>query len=133
VLRQFFDDTELAALSEGMNPDRPSGLDYYPLPRAGERFPRYDPELAPRVGPAPHDRQRFLQGLLEGIARIEAEGYALLIQLGAPRPTRVLTTGGGSVNKVWEAIRRRALGLPILAAPYQEAAHGAALLALGRV
>lgn len=133
VLRQFFDDAELAALSAGIDPDRPSGLDYYPLPRTGERFPWNDPGLAPRIWPIPQNRQRFLHGLLEGMARIEAGGYALLTRLGAPRPTRVLTTGGGSVNKTWEAIRRRALGLPVLSAPRQEAAHGAALLALGKV
>jgi hypothetical protein len=132
VLRRFFDDAELAALSQTIDPDRPSGLDYYPLPRAGERFPRHDPGLEPRIWPVPPDRQRFLQGLLEGMARIEAEGYALLTRLGAPCPTRVLTTGGGSGNQAWEAIRRRALGLPVIAAAHQEAAQGAALLALGR-
>lgn len=39
VLRQFFADDELAALSAGIDPARPSPLDYYPLPRPGERFP----------------------------------------------------------------------------------------------
>jgi sugar (pentulose or hexulose) kinase len=78
----------------------------------------------------PEDRVRFLQGLLEGMARIEAEGYALLSKLGAPAPTRVVTTGGGSVNSTWEAIRHRALGVPVRAATHQEAAYGSALLAL---
>ncbi len=73
---------------------------------------------------------RLLHGLLEGMARIEAEGYALLARLGAPRPTRVLTTGGGAVNPTWESIRRRALGVPVRAATHQEAAYGSALLAL---
>lgn len=133
VLRQFFDDEELAELSRTIDPDRPSGLDYYPLPRPGERFPRDDPGLAPRISPAPADRRQFLHGLLEGMARIEAEGYALLSDLGAPRPTRVLTTGGGALNKTWESIRRHTLGLPVLAAEHQEAALGTALLALGKL
>jgi D-ribulokinase len=131
VLRQFFSDGELAELSARIDPERPSGLDYYPLPRRGERFPRADPHLAPRIAPVPEDRVRLLHGLLEGMARIEAEGYALLAGLGAPPPTRVLSTGGGSVNRTWEAIRRRILGVPVLAAVHQEAAYGAALLALG--
>ena len=130
VLRQFFSDAELKDLSARIDPERPSGLDYYPLPRPGERFPRADPGLPPRISPIPEDRVRLLQGLLEGMARIEAEGYDLLAELGAPRPTRVMTTGGGSVNRTWEAIRRRALGIPVIAAAHQEAAYGAALLAL---
>lgn len=131
VLRRFFRDDELVELSVRIDPGRPSGLDYYPLPSPGERFPRADPGLAPRISPIPRERVHLLQGLLEGMARIEAEGYALLAALGAPRPTRVLTTGGGSVNRAWEAIRRRTLGVPVLAAAHQEAAYGAALLGLG--
>jgi sugar (pentulose or hexulose) kinase len=64
------------------------------------------------------------------MARIEAEGYALLSGLGAPRPTSVLTTGGGSANPAWAAIRRRILGVPVLTATHQDAAYGAAMLAL---
>jgi sugar (pentulose or hexulose) kinase len=130
VLRQHFSDEELKALSALIDPERPTGLDYYPLPRPGERFPRADPRLAARITPVPEDRVRFLHGLLEGMARIEAEGYALLCRLGAPAPTHVLTTGGGSVNAVWEAIRHRALGVPVRAAVHQEAAYGSAMLAL---
>jgi sugar (pentulose or hexulose) kinase len=130
VLRQFFSDAELKDLSARIDPERPSGLDYYPLPRPGERFPRADPGLPPRISPSPEDRVRQLQGLLEGMAHIEAVGYALLAELGAPRPTRVMTTGGGSVNRTWELIRRRALGVPVIAAAHQEAAYGVARLAL---
>lgn len=129
VLRQFFRDAELQDLSGRIDPARPSGLDYYPLPRPGERFPRANPRLAPRIDPIPRDPVRLLQGLFEGMARIEAEGYALLARLGAPRPTRVLTTGGGALNTTWEAIRRRALSVPVMAAAHQEAAYGTALLA----
>lgn len=130
VLRRYFGDGELAELSARIDPERPSGLDYYPLPGPGERFPRADPSLAPCILPIPKDRVRLLQGLLEGMARIEAEGYRLLASLGAPRPVHVLTTGGGSVNVTWAAIRRRVLGVPVRAAAHQEAAYGAALLGL---
>jgi len=130
VLRRFFDDGQLCRLSEGMDPDRPSGLDYYPLPAPGERFPVNDPCLAPRLSPRPADDRAFLQGLFEGIARIEALGYGLLCELGAPPLRRVLTVGGGAANPVWTRIRQRLLGVPVAAAAHQEAAYGAAQLAL---
>jgi sugar (pentulose or hexulose) kinase len=133
VLRQFFGDAELAALSASIDPSAASGLDYYPLPRPGERFPVADPGLVPRLEPVPADRVEFLHGLLEGIARIEALGYRRLEELGAPFPTRVLTTGGGAVNATWTAIRARQLGVPVAAAEHRDAAYGAALIARERV
>jgi sugar (pentulose or hexulose) kinase len=129
VLRQHFSDGQLAALSTRIDPTRPSSLDYYPLPRPGERFPLNDAVLAPRLAPRPDDPVELLHGLLEGMAAIEALGYRRLAELGAPYPTRVLTTGGGAVNAAWTAIRARRLGIPVRAADQAEAARGAALLA----
>ena len=130
VLRQFFSDARLAKLSERINPEQPSGLDYYPLPRTGERFPTNDPHLAPRLTPRPADDALFLQGLFEGMAHIEARGYALLTKLGAPPIKRVLSAGGGAKNTVWRAIRQDRLGVPVSLAAHAEAAFGAARLAL---
>lgn len=129
VLRRFFTDQEISALSALIDPEQPSGLDYYPLPAPGERFPRPDPKLAPRLEPRPPDQVQFLQGLLEGIARIEAEGYARLNELGAPSPKRVLTAGGGAANPTWMRIRARLLGVAVARAERTEAAFGAARLA----
>lgn len=42
-----------------------------------------DPNLQPRMQPRPADDALFLQGLLEGIATIEARMYALLADMGA--------------------------------------------------
>jgi sugar (pentulose or hexulose) kinase len=78
--------------------DRSSGLDYYPLPRPGERFPVNDPALPPRLEPRPADRAEFLHGLLEGLARIEALGYRRLAELGATPLRRVAGCGGGAGN-----------------------------------
>ena len=133
VLRRFFDDRALAELSARIDPARDSGLDYYPLPAPGERFPVNDPSLAPRLEPRPDDPARFLHGLLEGMARIEQAGYARLARLGAPRPRRVLSTGGGAVNPQWRALRARILGVPVEKAAHGEAALGAALIAAGRM
>lgn len=130
VLRAHFDDAALARLSARIDPSRDSGLDYYPLPGLGERFPVQDPHMAPRLTPRPDDDARFLHGLLEGIARIERDGYRLLARLGAPAPRRVLSIGGGAANPVWTAMRRRLLGIEVVAAAEQEAAAGVAQLAL---
>ena len=129
VLRRFFDERELAALSERIDPATSSPLDYLPLPRPGERFPVNDPALAPRLDPRPSDDAAFLHGLLESLARVEARGYGLLQQLGAPAVKQIATAGGGANNPAWTAIRQRLLGVPVARAAQTEAAYGAALLA----
>jgi len=129
ALRQFFDDAALATLSQQIDPTQDSGLDYYPLPSRGERFPINNPQLVPRTTPQPDSDVAFLHGLLEGIARIEARGYALLAELGAAPVTQVLTAGGGAKNTAWTSIRQRLLGVPVQAAEHDAAAYGAAMLA----
>ena len=129
ALAAFFTPDQIGTLSRRIDPARESGLDYYPLPARGERFPVADPAMAARTSPRPADDAAFLHGLLEGIARIEAAGYARLAELGGPALSRVLTVGGGAANPVWTAIRQRILGVPVLPAPETEAAYGAAVLA----
>ena len=130
ALRQHFTDAEVAELSTRLDPEVDTGLDYYPLPGPGERFPVSDPLKEPRLAPVPEDRARFLQGFLEGIARVEAEGYRKLEALGATGLTHVVTAGGGSVNEAWGRIRARYLGVPVTASRQKEAAYGTALLGL---
>lgn len=129
VLAQVFDPAQLTDLSEQIDPATPSGLDYYPLSRPGERFPVSDPDLAPRLTPRPDDNALFLRGLLEGIARIEAQGYAAIAALGGPSPSRLFTTGGGAANPTWTAIRARMLQITPSAAASVDAATGSARLA----
>ncbi|VXD16846.1 conserved hypothetical protein [Planktothrix serta PCC 8927] len=130
VLRQFFSDRELENFSRQINPNFNSNLDYYPLIKKGDRFPINDPELLPRLQPRPNNPVEFLQGLLEGIAKIEAQGYQLLQQLGAPPITQVYTAGGGAKNQTWTAIRQRYLNVNMVQSIHTEAAYGSALLAL---
>ncbi|MFN4278688.1 FGGY-family carbohydrate kinase [Thermosynechococcus sp.] len=131
ILRHFFSEAELVALSAQIDPQQPTGLDYYPLLEPGERFPIADPHLQPRLEPRPQDPRRFLQGLLESLSRIEQQGYRRLQELGASPLKRVWTAGGGAHNPAWLAIRRQQLGVPVDTAPQTEAAYGAARLAQG--
>lgn len=130
VLRQFFTDDELTTLSDRLDWQQPSPLVYYPLLSPGERFPTNDPSLVPCLDPRPEDAGEFLYGLLESMARIEAQGYALLRDLGATPLRRLYTAGGGAKNEVWMRIRSRRLGLGVERSPQVEAAYGSAKLAL---
>jgi len=131
VLRKYFSDPEMAKRMLQLRPDTPTGLNYYPLPGPGERFPVNDPDLKPRIEPVPQDRTIFFQGLLEGIAQIEQRGYRLLEELGASPLKQVLTAGGGCQNEAWSEIRQGLLGVPVNPARDSEAAFGSALLAAG--
>jgi len=129
VLQHYFTDTEMAQLEARLQPATPTGLNYYPLLAAGERFPINDPDLLPRLSPRPQADWQFFQGLLEGIAAIELHGYQRLTECGAPWPSSIRTTGGGSRNSAWTQIRARLLNVPLLAADHREAAFGSARLA----
>ena len=129
VLKHFFTDAELKHLSEQIQPERESLLDYYPLLTPGDRFPINDPQLQPRLEPRPDSPVEFLHGLLESMARIEARGYRLLQELGATPLSHVYTAGGGAKNAVWGEMRSRHLQVPVLTSAQTEAAYGTALLA----
>jgi D-ribulokinase len=129
VLKNYFSDAQLITLSAQIYPLGNSPLDYYPLPKTGERFPVNDANLAPRLSPRPDDDADFLHGMLQGLARIEADGYAKFNQLGAGKISRIVSSGGGAKNLVWQAIRARHCAVPVDVATHSEAAYGAALLA----
>jgi D-ribulokinase len=130
ALLAHFSAERMAELTPLLKPEQPTGLDYYPLPKPGERFPISDPALQPRVTPRPADDAQFFQGLLEGIAAVEALAYQALKDRGAPSLQRVISIGGGARNEAWTAIRQRILGVPVSVAEETEASLGAARLAL---
>jgi len=132
VLLQRFSLEEIQRMTPMLQPEKPVGLDYYPLPAPGERFPVNDPDLPSRIEPRPDDPVRFFQALLEGIAGIELKGYQLLQQLGAGFPEVVFTSGGGASNPGWSKIRQRLLGVPVKQALSIDAAVGSAMLARGQ-
>ncbi|EFO32027.1 xylulose kinase [Roseibium sp. TrichSKD4] len=129
VLLQYFSEDEMANLSDRIDPEQPSGLDYYPLSKTGERFPINDPDLAPKLSPRPEDDVQFFHGLLEGIARIEALGYQRLKELGAPSLKTLRTVGGGGKNKIWKSIRNTLINAPTPPSQSGEAAVGSAHIA----
>ena len=130
VLAAFFTPERIDELSGHIDPGTDSGLDYYPLRAPGERFPISDPDHPPRLLPRPQDDARFLHGLLEGMARIEALGYRRLEELGAPALRALRTVGGGAANPVWTAIRARIVGSEAADARSSDASAGVARLAL---
>jgi len=102
---------------------------YYPLLKPGERFPVNDPHLPPNLEPRPDDHATFLYGVLDAIARIEAEGYGKLMALGGDPLTEVRSAGGGADNPIQTALRAQRLGVPVTRSPQTEAAYGIARLA----
>jgi len=131
TLLKYFNPCDIRRYTRLIKPQQATGLDYYPLPAAGERFPLPDPQLLPRLEPRPSSDAVFFQGILEGLAAIEQQGYRLLAGLGAPYPQKVLTVGGGAKNAAWIRIREQRLAVAVTTAAHQEAAFGAALLARG--
>jgi hypothetical protein len=130
VLAQFFAAERIAELSESIDPTTRTGLDYYPLVKPGERFPISDPALAPRLEPRPVDDAEFLKAIFEGIAGIEHLAYQRLAVLGGPALQSIRTVGGGAANPAWSKIREGRLNVPFVSAKSEEAAAGAARLAL---
>lgn len=129
VLRQYFTDEQIQAMTLQLSPETPTGLNYYPLPKDGERFPVNDASLQPRLTPRPDNDVTFFQGMLEAMARIEHDGYKKLQRLGVPTLRHVRTAGGGSGNAAWTQIRQQLLGVPVTTATHIDACYGSAMLA----
>jgi 7-cyano-7-deazaguanine reductase len=131
VLLQYFSLEQLQEMTPLLDPETSTNLNYYPLAEAGERFPVNDPRMPPKLEPLPSDSVVFLQGILEGMANIEAQGYAALADLGAPHVNAIWTAGAGAGNRAWTRIRERTLGTQLKPPRSEQPAFGAALLAAG--
>jgi sugar (pentulose or hexulose) kinase len=129
ALLAHFTPVQMAHLSPLIDTETDTGLDFYPLPGRGERFPVADPAMPSRTLPRPADDVHFLQALFEGVARIEALAYRRLAELGAAPLGRLRSVGGGAANPVWTRLRAQRLRVPMLPPLSTEAAFGAALLA----
>ena len=130
VLLSYFTPQQLSEMTPLLNPEKPTGLSYYPLVKQGERFPFADPEKKVLLTPRPDGDVEYFQAMLEGIAEIESQAYQRLASLGAPELSAVYSVGGGSKNKAWTQIRKNKLKVALITPHNTEAAYGAALLAL---
>lgn len=133
VLLDHFTAEQMREMENELKPEAPTGFDYYPLSRPGERFPINDPNLPPRLTPRPENDAEFFQALLEGLSEIERIAYNALQELGAPTLKRVFTAGRGSQNQGWTKIRAAKLGVPVVDAQSSAASTGVARIAAGLV
>ncbi|MDC3077679.1 FGGY-family carbohydrate kinase [Prochlorococcus sp. AH-716-O05] len=129
ILSQFFSDLEIKELSRQINTSKQSSLNLLPLNSRGERFPVNNPFLEPILSPRPVSDSLYLHALFEGLARIELKGWEKLYELTGSLPKRIVTTGGGSKNPQWRAIRERIINIPIVSCN-KTTSFGTALLAI---
>jgi sugar (pentulose or hexulose) kinase len=135
VLQHYFSQTQVDQMTDELAPEILTGFNYYPLINEGERFPISDPNKPAKLTPRPDSDIELFQGILEGIANIEAEGYQKLVELGASKITSVRSVGGGSKNTGWTQLRqnilvKNQLKIDMITPKQTEAAYGSALLAL---
>lgn len=124
VLLQHFSLAELLDLLPQLNPEQPTGLQYYPLLSPGERFPIADAKMAAKLTPEASNTAEFLLGLMEGLVEIERLGYQRLSELGAYPIKRIFTAGGGVKNSIWMRLREKNLTVAPMQSLHHEAAFG---------
>ena len=129
ILSRFFSDLEIKELSRQINTSKKTSLNLLPLNSRGERFPINNPFLEPILNPRPISDSLYLHSLFEGLARIELKGWEKLYELTGSLPKRIVTSGGGSKNPQWRAIRERIINIPIVSCK-KTTSFGTALLAI---
>ena len=92
---------------------------YYPLTKAGERFPIADSDLAPTMPIKPTkkiniqapsiEHQRYFLSLIHGLIHIEQLAYEKLRALGCPPIRQIYAVGGGVQNTLWQSLRAECL------------------------
>jgi sugar (pentulose or hexulose) kinase len=112
---------------------QPSPLpDYYPLPtqRCGERFPVNNPYLCAQGLPHTFNASERFSTLVHGLVAIEQLGWQRLSE-GCEQPiARLYACGGGNKNPAWAGLRKATLTMPHWQPISEQAAVGAAMLAL---
>ena len=93
ILSQFFSDLEIKELSRQINPLRNTSLNLLPLNSKGERFPIYNSNLEPILGPRPVSDSLYLHALFEGLAKIELKGWEKISKLTGSLPKKIITIG----------------------------------------
>ena len=85
--------------------------------------------MEPILSPRPVSDSLYLHALFEGLARIELRGWEKLHELTGSLPKRIVTTGIGSKNPQWRAIREKIINIPIVSCK-KTTSFGTALLAM---
>ena len=119
VIRHLFDDAQLEDLTRKINADRPTGLDYYPLLKPGERFPISDPNYAPRLEPRPADDAIFFQGFSRGSRQsknLAIVNWQISVRRNCAACGRL---AAARAICAWREIRQRKLGVPFLATTFR--------------
>lgn len=129
VLTKLFDDAALQQLSKQLSFEQATGLQYYPLPKTGERFPENNADKQACLTPRPESDTEFLQAILEALTAIEKKGFEVLVTKGAPEAKKIFTVGGGSKNEKWMLYRAKQLDSQVIIPEHTEACYGTALLA----
>ena len=129
ILSKFFSDLEIKEISRQINTSKKTSLNLLPLNSRGERFPVNNPFLEPILSPRPVSDSLYLHALFEGLARIELRGWEKLYELTGSLPKRIVTTGIGSKNPQWRAIREKIINIPIVSCK-KTTSFGTALLAM---
>jgi D-ribulokinase len=131
-LLEAFELSQLAILAQ-QPLIQPSPLtEYYPLPthRCGERFPVNDPHLCAQGLPHTFNASERFSTLVHGLVTIEKLGWQRLSE-GCKQPIkRLYACGGGTQNSAWAKLRNSSIQLDHVKPISQQAAVGAAMLAL---
>ena len=69
ALLRFFSAERMAELTPHLEPDRPTGLHWHPLPEPGERFPVADPAMTFQPEPRPADETSCCRACSKGSPR----------------------------------------------------------------
>ena len=133
VLLQHFSLTKIKQLIGKIDPQKIHDLNYYPLLTQGERFPINDLNLMPKILPRPRSDADFLLALIDGLVDIESLAYQRLNDLGMNEVKQIYSLGGGVKNQLWQARRELKLNPELIFPRHQDAAYGAALLAIQAV
>lgn len=129
VLRNLFSEQQLQSLTERLHFENPTELNYYPIPKPGERFPVCNPGQQAVLNPRPTNNAVFLQAILESLTRIEKQCYQVLEDKGINKINRLFTTGGAVINTRWMKYRETQLSYQMQQPAQTEACFGTALLA----
>lgn len=105
---------------------------YYPLPkqRVGERFPLNDPHKQAGCLPTQLSESERFSTFVHGLVSIEQQAWQQLSHTCQQPIERLFACGGGNKNPAWAGLRKATLDMPHAQPRSEQAAVGAAILAL---